>query len=194
MGEAIAVVILLVSALNAAVGGVQRFGAERAIVELSEVSQTSVAVLRHGEMSLDAADRLVPGDVVALRAGDSVPADCRVLEAETLERAIVPRAASTALGAGTAWAAARLTGRRRRAGTTALVALVGSQLGQTIAVGGHDPLVLLAGLGSAALLAGIVQTPGVSQFFGCTPLGPLAWSIAAGSSALATITATLASP
>lgn len=183
-------VILLVSALNAAVGGVQRFGAERAIVELSEVSQTSVAVLRHGEMSLDAADRLVPGDVVALRAGDSVPADCRVLEAETLERAIVPRAASTALGAGTAWAAARLTGRRRRAGTTALVALVGSQLGQTIAVGGHDPLVLLAGLGSAAL----VQTPGVSQFFGCTPLGPLAWSIAAGSSALATITATLASP
>jgi hypothetical protein len=66
------------------------------------------------------------------------------------------------------------------------VALVGSQLGQTVAVGGKDPLVLLAGFGSAALMAGIVQTPGVSQFFGCTPLGPVAWSIAVSSSLLAT--------
>lgn len=143
---------------------------------------------------------VAPALAVALRPPSDATPEALLAEGpdislgRPLERVIVTRAASTALGAGTAWAAARLTGRRRRAGTTALVALVGSQLGQTIAVGGHDPLVLLAGLGSAALLAGIVQTPGVSQFFGCTPLGPLAWSIAAGSSALATITATLASP
>jgi cation-transporting ATPase I len=31
-------------------------------------------------------------------------------------------------------------------------------------------------VGSALALAAIVQTPGVSQFFGCTPLGPLAWT------------------
>jgi cation-transporting ATPase I len=111
----------------------------------------------------------------------------------SLERAIAVRAASTSLGAGTAWTAARLTGRRRRASTTALVALVGSQLGQTITIGGGDPLVLLSSIGSAALLAGIVQTPGLSQFFGCTPLGPVAWSIALGSSALATGAAGVAS-
>ena len=36
------------------------------------------------------------------------------------------------------------------------------------------------------MLAGVVQTPGVSQFFGCTPLGPVGWGIAAGSALGAT--------
>ena len=46
-----------------------------------------------------------------------------------------------------------------RTSTVGLVALVGTQLGQTITAGGRDPVVLAAGLGSAALLADIVQTP-----------------------------------
>jgi hypothetical protein len=32
----------------------------------------------------------------------------------------------------------------------------------------------------------MIQTPGISRFFGCTPLGPLAWTAALGSSAAAT--------
>ncbi len=112
---------------------------------------------------------------------------------ESLQQAIALRAASTALGAGTAWTLARLTGRHQRASTTALVALVGSQLGQTVTSGGLDPWVLVAGGGSAVLLAAIVQTPGVSQFFGCTPLGPVAWSIALGSATLATAASAIGS-
>jgi cation-transporting P-type ATPase I len=54
--------------------------------------------------------------------------------------------------------------------------------------------VAAAGLGSAALLAGIVQTPGLSQFFGCTPLGPLGWGIALGTSTAATALSVVASP
>lgn len=104
----------------------------------------------------------------------------------SLNRTILARAAATAGGAGTAWAGARLTGRRRRASTVALTALVGTQLGQTILTGGRDPVVLTAALGSAAALFAIVQTPGVSQLFGCTPLGPVGWSIAAASSTTAT--------
>jgi hypothetical protein len=73
------------------------------------------------------------------------------------------------------------------------VALVGTQLGQTLTMGRFDPLVTAAALGSAAVLAVIVETPGVSQFFGCTPLGPVGWSIAAGSSTVATLAA-LAAP
>jgi hypothetical protein len=46
--------------------------------------------------------------------------------------------------------------------------------------------VLVASVGSAAALVAIVQTPGVSQFFGCTPLDPLAWATAAGAAATAT--------
>jgi calcium-translocating P-type ATPase len=105
---------------------------------------------------------------------------------QQLERAVAVRAATTALGAGTAWTIGRLTGRPQRANTVALVALVGTQLGQTLASGGLDPWVLLAGGGSAALLAAIVQTPGVSQFFGCTPLGPVGWATAVGSATVAT--------
>jgi cation-transporting P-type ATPase I len=102
-----------------------------------------------------------------------------------LTRDITSRAVVTTLGATAAWTAARLTGRRRRASTVALVALVGTQLAQTVSAGGGDRTVLAAGLGSAALLAAIIQTPGLSQFFGCTPLGPAGWSIALGSAGTA---------
>jgi cation-transporting P-type ATPase I len=111
-----------------------------------------------------------------------------------LDQRIVSRAVTTATGAGAAWTAARLTGRARRASTIALAALVGTQLGQTLLDSGADPLVTGAALGSGAVLAGIIQTPGVSQFFGCTPLGPLGWSIALGSSAAATAVSALVAP
>lgn len=103
-----------------------------------------------------------------------------------LERAMVVRAGATALGAGTAWTLARLSGTRQHASTTALVALVGTQLGQTLMSGRPDPRVLAAGLGSAAVLVGAVQFPPVSRFLGCRPLGPLGWSIACSCAALAT--------
>ncbi|MFE2754764.1 HAD-IC family P-type ATPase [Actinosynnema sp. NPDC059335] len=95
-----------------------------------------------------------------------------------LTRDITTRAITTTVGATAAWTAARLTGRARRAGTVALAALVGTQLGQTLLTGGADRAVLAASLGSAAALAAVIQTPGVSRFFGCTPLGPVGWGIA----------------
>ncbi|MDT3397413.1 HAD-IC family P-type ATPase [Streptomyces sp. B1866] len=104
-----------------------------------------------------------------------------------LTREMMLRGVVTAAGAGTAWSVARLTGRQRRASTVALAALVGTQLAQTLVTGGMDRHVLLAGVGSAAVLAAIIQTPGVSHFFGCTPLGPLAWGITLGSIASATL-------
>jgi len=38
--------------------------------------------------------------------------------------------------------------------------------------------VLVSSAGSAAVLIGIIQTPGVSHLIGCTPLGPVGWAIA----------------
>ncbi|NBM15331.1 HAD-IC family P-type ATPase [Streptomyces sp. GC420] len=104
---------------------------------------------------------------------------------EALRREMLLRGATTALGAGLAWGAARFTGRARRAGTVALVALVGTQLAQTLFTGVRDRKVLLTSLGSAAALAMVVQTPGLSGFFGCTPLGPVGWGIAVGAIASA---------
>ncbi|QKW11327.1 HAD-IC family P-type ATPase [Verrucosispora sp. NA02020] len=105
---------------------------------------------------------------------------------ETMTREIGLRAAATTLGATAGWTLARYTGSRRRAGTVALVSLVGTQLGQTVLAGGTSPSVLASTAASVGVLAVVVQTPGVSQFFGCTPLGPVGWTIATGSALGAT--------
>jgi cation-transporting ATPase I len=103
-----------------------------------------------------------------------------------LDREIIARAIVTGTGAGSAWLAARLTGGRVRARTVGLVGLVGSQLGQTLLHGGHSRSVLWTSIGSFAALGLIVQTPGVSQLFGCRPIGPVAWTTGLVASAGAT--------
>jgi magnesium-transporting ATPase (P-type) len=103
-----------------------------------------------------------------------------------LSRTIAIRAVSTGLGASWAWTLGRFTGSKARASTIALSALVGSQLGQTMLSRESGRRVTATALGSAAVLAAIVQTPGLSHLFGCRPLGPVGWTFALGSSAAAT--------
>lgn len=103
-----------------------------------------------------------------------------------LTQEIALRAATTALGATAAWGIGRLSGTPTRARTIALAGLVGTQLGQTMVAGGRSPIVLASGLVSTVALFAAVQTPGVSQFFGCRPLGPVGWATAVGASVGAT--------
>lgn len=100
-----------------------------------------------------------------------------------LLRDIAVRATTTASGATAAWAIARLSGTPTRARTVGLAALVGTQLAQTVVAGGTRPTVLAATGISVGALVFVIQTPGVSQFFGCRPLGPVGWSIAVGAAA-----------
>jgi len=110
-----------------------------------------------------------------------------------LMRQIVNRGVVTAAGATAAWAIGRWTpGTQRRTATMGLTALVATQLTQTLLTRRHSPLVVATALGSAAVLVGIVQTPGLSQFFGCTPLGPVAWTGVIGATAAATAVSALA--
>jgi cation-transporting ATPase I len=51
--------------------------------------------------------------------------------------------------------------------------------------------VLVTTAGSLAVLVAVVQTPGLSRFFGCTPLDPLAWGTVLASAATGTATAEL---
>ncbi|HEY2303507.1 MAG TPA: HAD-IC family P-type ATPase [Acidimicrobiales bacterium] len=167
---------------------------------LGEVAFTVAATVVTGRAPLSARQLLVvnlltdvvPALVIALRPPPQRTPEALLAEGpdaslgRSLERAIALRAATTALGAATAWGLASLTGGPRRASTTALVALVGTQLGQTIVSGGMDPLVIAAAGGSFVALAGIVQVPGISKFFGSTPLDPAAWAIACASAAAAT--------
>jgi cation-transporting ATPase I len=124
--------------------------------------------------------------------GDLLAAGPVTLSGTDLARTLAIRGGATALAASGAWYAGRVTGRPRRADTMGLAALVTTQLGQTLLMGRRSPLVLVTCVASAAVLVGIVETPGISQFFGCTPLGPFAWGIVAASSALGTAAAAAA--
>ncbi|MEU0024578.1 cation-translocating P-type ATPase [Streptomyces sp. NPDC006335] len=96
------------------------------------------------------------------------------------------RALTTCLGATAAWLIGRFTpGTARRSTTMALCAVVGTQLAQTLADRKESPLVRFTSLGSAAALFAVVEIPGVSQLFGCTPLGPVAWAGVAAAIVLA---------
>lgn len=108
-----------------------------------------------------------------------------------LDSAIVWRAACTGTAATGAWLVGRVTGPPRRARTVGLAALVGTQLGQTLATGRTSRATVVSVLGSGALLVAVIQTPGISHLFGCTPLDPLGWGTAALASAAGTGAAVL---
>ncbi len=79
------IAILVIVLLNAIIGTVQEFRAERAVAALREMAAPEARVLRDGKtVTLDAM-RLVPGDVVLLEAGNVVPADLRLTEVADLQ-------------------------------------------------------------------------------------------------------------
>jgi Ca2+-transporting ATPase len=78
-------VILLLTLVNAALGLNQEGKAAAAVAALAKMMIVKARVLRDGALKQLPAEELVPGDVVAIEAGDVVPADGRVLTAATLE-------------------------------------------------------------------------------------------------------------
>ena len=108
-----------------------------------------------------------------------------------LWRTVAVRGTATAGAATAAWALASVTGRQRRASTVALVALVTTQLGQTL-IDSRSPLVVGTAVGSLMALGALISTPGVSQLLGSTPLGPVGWAQALTTAAGATAVAAIA--
>ena len=81
--DTIAIVVIVL--LNAVIGAIQEFRAERAVAALRELAAPEAQVIRDGRNKTVAAAELVPGDIVMLEAGNIVPADLRLLEAEELQ-------------------------------------------------------------------------------------------------------------
>ena len=78
------IAIIVIVLLNAVIGFVQEWRAERAMAALRLMAAPSARVRRDGAVATLPADGLVPGDVVLLEAGNVVPADLRLLEAAQL--------------------------------------------------------------------------------------------------------------
>jgi Ca2+-transporting ATPase len=77
-------VIMIIVVLNACLGVYQEHKAEEALKALKKMTMPTAKVLRDGEVCQVAVENLVPGDIVLLEAGDSLPADIRLVETVSL--------------------------------------------------------------------------------------------------------------
>lgn len=80
--EAITIVAIVV--LNAMMGFFQEYRTERSLEKLSALAAPTAQVIRDGKVIDIPASEVTVGDFVLLKAGDRVPADCRILENHSL--------------------------------------------------------------------------------------------------------------
>ncbi|KAL8914968.1 MAG: hypothetical protein Q9171_000595 [Xanthocarpia ochracea] len=78
-------VITAVILLNVAIGFYQEFQAEKKMDSLRALSSPSAAVLRDGHIETIPSGEVVPGDIVQVKTGDTIPADLRLIEVMNLE-------------------------------------------------------------------------------------------------------------
>ena len=78
------IVILFVVVLNAILGVIQESKAEKAIEALKDMSLPYIKVKRDGKVQSIKTEEIVVGDIVLVEAGDSIPADMRILHNHSL--------------------------------------------------------------------------------------------------------------
>src|SRR5574341_74227 len=78
------IAIMAIVVLNAVIGFVQEYRAERALEALKAMAAPTATVFRDGACVLVPVAEVVPGDIALLEAGAMVPADLRLLEAVQL--------------------------------------------------------------------------------------------------------------
>ncbi|HYN89951.1 MAG TPA: cation-translocating P-type ATPase, partial [Ardenticatenaceae bacterium] len=81
--DAIAIVVIVM--LNAVIGFIQEYQAERAIEALQKLTAPNARVLRDGRMQAIPAREVVPGDLILIEQGDVVPADARLVGGQNLQ-------------------------------------------------------------------------------------------------------------
>jgi Ca2+-transporting ATPase len=79
--------ILAVVLLNATMGYIQEARAEAAVAALRAMSAADATIIRDGERRSVAATQIVPGDIILIEEGDTIPADARLIDAAALQTA-----------------------------------------------------------------------------------------------------------
>lgn len=79
-----AVIIFAIVLVNAVISWVQEYSTEKILRELRKTSDQIVEVMRGGKFVKISKSELVPGDIVQLSEGDKVPADGRILSANSV--------------------------------------------------------------------------------------------------------------
>jgi len=86
MGDALeAISILIIVLLAGVLGFIQEFRAGKAIAALKKMAAPQATALRNNKEVVIESRNLVPGDIILLKTGDTVPADARLLESINLK-------------------------------------------------------------------------------------------------------------
>lgn len=143
------IVILIIIILNALIGSIQEFRAEKALQALRRISAPEARVCRGGQIYTIPTEDLVPGDIVLLDAGNLVPADLRLLDSVDLE---IDESALTGESMATQKQTAKLEDPTLPVGDRHNMAYRGTQItrghgtGITVAIGGATELGQIANL------------------------------------------------
>jgi Ca2+-transporting ATPase len=82
-----AIAILAVVLLNAVMGYLQQSRAEQAVAALRQMSAAHAKVMRDGARQSSPAVEVVPGDLILIEEGDTIPADARLIQSTALQTA-----------------------------------------------------------------------------------------------------------
>lgn len=86
LGEiADAISIFAIVILNGLLGFIQEYRTEKSLQALKELASPNAKVIRDGKVTVICAKDIVPGDIVILESGNRVPADGKVVNAQTLK-------------------------------------------------------------------------------------------------------------
>lgn len=142
-------IILVIVLLNAIVGFIQEYRAEKAIDALRKLAEVQALVLRNGHSISVPSTELVPGDIVLLEAGFSVPADLRLLETYSLktdESALTGESVSTDKDADFKGTASMSPGDRINSAFKGTLVTHGRALGLVVSTGMQTELGRIAGM------------------------------------------------
>ncbi len=121
LGDTIVIAVIVV--LNAAIGFMQAYRTEKALVALKKMSKVMGTVLRNGQWAILEAGELVPGDILLLEAGNAVPADLRLFEVHGMK---IDESALTGESAAVEKQTAPLTGGAKSLGDRSNMAYKGT--------------------------------------------------------------------
>jgi Ca2+-transporting ATPase len=82
-----AIAIFSVVLLNSLLGYIQQSRAQAAVAALRAISADEAAVLRSGEQRQIPSAEIVPGDLLLVEEGDTIPADARLIQSVALQTA-----------------------------------------------------------------------------------------------------------
>jgi len=81
--DAIAIFVIVI--INALLGSIQEFKAEKTLSSIKALTNPSVKVIREGKIEEVSLEDLVPGDIVILEEGEKIPADIRFIETNNIQ-------------------------------------------------------------------------------------------------------------